>query len=305
MSQLVEQLQHLGFSQYEAQAYITLLQHEPLNGYELAKHSGIPRPSIYPVIQKLEERGAVLRMESENAVRYAALPPEQLLAGLGRQYRESLEAAERSLSELSVRKEDEHLWNVRGYPVFIEQARALIESAREKLMVAISPVEAAVLAEEMRGAERRGVAITTLCLAECSKECGGCRGRIHRFPVAPEPQGRWLILAQDEQELLAGEIRASAKPDEGGITASSATEGEDIDTNAVRTRQKLLVNLALWYIRQSIALAALLQEEGRAQNLAPETRALLSSLDVSGAKPSWTQRWRSFLEKSGTVEDSN
>src|SRR6266542_3193328 len=50
-------LQQLGFSEYEARAYLALLQRNPLNGYELAKVSGLPRANVYAVLQKLEDRG--------------------------------------------------------------------------------------------------------------------------------------------------------------------------------------------------------------------------------------------------------
>ena len=54
----IKQLQELGFSQYEAQAYIALLQKNPLNGYELAKASGIPRAQY---LCRLTEAGRVRR----------------------------------------------------------------------------------------------------------------------------------------------------------------------------------------------------------------------------------------------------
>ena len=44
-------MQVLGFTDYEARAYLALLQRHPQNGYELAKASGIPRPNIYSVLQ--------------------------------------------------------------------------------------------------------------------------------------------------------------------------------------------------------------------------------------------------------------
>ena len=54
MPDAVTLLQELGFSEYEACAYQALLQQNPVTGYELAKVSGIPRPNIYPILQKLE-----------------------------------------------------------------------------------------------------------------------------------------------------------------------------------------------------------------------------------------------------------
>ncbi len=280
MNNLVQQLQELGFSQYEAQAYITLLQHTPLTGYELAKFSGIPRPSIYPVLQKLEERGAILRMEGENAARYSPVPVDEFISRLQKQYRETLDAASEALSKIHLQEEGEPVWSLSRYPVLLDLARSLIGSAREKLLVAVSPLEAAALGEEMAAAEARQVQITTLCLAECRRECGGCRGKVHRMPVAADPQqDRWLILTRDGEELLAGEIHPQD------------------ETNAVRTRQRMLVNLASWYIRQSIALAAILQGPGGQQEgLGPERRALLESLDTADARPSWAVLWKRFIE---------
>src|SRR3954447_12862902 len=63
MADTVALLQQLGFGGYEARAYIALLQRNPLNGDELAKASGVPRSNVYTVLQKLEERGAVARLE--------------------------------------------------------------------------------------------------------------------------------------------------------------------------------------------------------------------------------------------------
>ena len=44
MQTIIEQLQQLGFSQYEAQAYLALLKENPANGYELQKVPGSPVP---------------------------------------------------------------------------------------------------------------------------------------------------------------------------------------------------------------------------------------------------------------------
>ncbi len=57
MTDTITLLQDLGFTEKEARAYRALLQHDPVSGYELAKVSGILRPNIYPVLQKLEARG--------------------------------------------------------------------------------------------------------------------------------------------------------------------------------------------------------------------------------------------------------
>src|SRR5438445_6702110 len=94
------ELQALGFTEYEARAYLALLQAGELTGYQLAKASRIPRPNIYPVLDRLEERGAVTRVEVEGGVRYSALPSEEMLSRLEREVSVHLESARESMGEL-------------------------------------------------------------------------------------------------------------------------------------------------------------------------------------------------------------
>jgi sugar-specific transcriptional regulator TrmB len=81
MADLTALLQQLGFSEYEARAYLALLQRNPLNGYELAKLSGLPRANVYAALQKLEERGAVVRLDIPSRARYAPVAPTELTSG--------------------------------------------------------------------------------------------------------------------------------------------------------------------------------------------------------------------------------
>lgn len=279
MDDAIGLLQKLGFGEYEAKAYAALLQRSPVNGYELAKQSGIPRANIYAVLGKLEERGAVLRVESGDAVRYAPVAPQELTRRLSHRLQETLHVAERSLSEIASPVEHEHVWSTQGYDVLLEHAATLVDAARDHLLVALWPQEARRLAEALSRAEARGVGITTLCLAACSTECGGCRGHLYRYRVAPEYRNRWLILVPDSAEMLAGEITS----DEAALS--------------VRTRQRLLVDLAGWYIRHSIALTAVLADLGPrlGDALSPETHAILATVGPPGAEVGWLEHMRHLL----------
>ncbi len=279
MADAIEYLQQLGFGEYEAKAYATLLRRSPLNGYELAKHSGIPRANIYAVLAKLEERGAVLRVESPDVVRYAPVSPGEMVRRLGSRFQATLEVAERSLSAIASPVEREHVWSTHGYGVLLEQAVALMDGAREHLLVAIWPPEARQLAEPLRRVAARGVNITTLCLAACDEECGGCQGHLYRYRVAPEDRARWLVLVPDGDEVLAGEI-----------------VGDDAALS-VRTRQRLLVEVASWYIRHSIALAAVLTDLGPRLDdaLSPQTHAVLATVGPVGRPTDWLAHMRHLL----------
>jgi hypothetical protein len=86
---VIEELQHLGMSGYEAKAYVALVAAgTPLNGYEVAKHSGVPRSTVYETLGKLVGRGAAYEVRAgEASVGYISLPPNALLDRMRRSTR--------------------------------------------------------------------------------------------------------------------------------------------------------------------------------------------------------------------------
>ena len=235
-------LQDLGFTEQEARAYQALLQHNPVSGYELAKVSGIPRPNIYPVLQKLEARGAAMRIAGDETVRYSPVAPDEFLQRIEDQFQTTRRDAAAALQQLAQPAAVDYIWNTQGYANLLAQARRLIAGAVEGLLIALWPDEARALAPDLAAAEQRGQPITTLCLAGCAEECGGCRGRILRNKVVETPDARWLLLVAGGEEMLAGEIPTNQ------------------DVTVVRTRQPLLVNMTSWFIQHAMALGVLLAE---------------------------------------------
>lgn len=282
MAEITALLQQLGFSEYEARAYLALVQRNPINGYELAKVSGLPRANVYAVLQKLEERGAVVRLDMASGARYAPVPPAELTQRIASRFQDTLSAAQRALEELATPPASAHVWSIQGYGALLEHAHTLIDATGAQLLVAIGRQEAGTLAGALARAEARGVAVTTLCLDTCPEECGGCRGTICRSCVIAGEGQHWLVLVADEAETLAGEI------------------GRQGDVMGVRTRQQLQVNLASWYIRHSIALTAVLGELSRRQGqaLEPETRALLEAADAPHRQGGWLDQLRTLLRRN-------
>jgi HTH-type transcriptional regulator, sugar sensing transcriptional regulator len=282
MADITALLQQLGFSEYEARAYLALLQRNPLNGYELAKASGLPRANVYAVLQKLEERGAVVRLDMPSGARYAPVAPTELSQRIASRFQDVLTATQQALEDLTTPADTEYIWNIQGYTALLDHAHALIDTTQERLLVAIGRQEAATLAAPLARAEARGVVVTTLCLDECLEECGGCRGTICRSCAALGAEQRWLLLVSDEAEMVAGEI------------------GLHDDALAVRTRQQLQVDLASWYIRHSMALTAVLSDLSRRpdQVLEPETRALLQSVDPHNRQGGWLDHLRVLIQRA-------
>lgn len=228
----------LGFNDYEAKAYVGLVDAGECNGYELAKAAGIPRANVYAVLERLVARGAARRIDTPDGTRFTAIAPSRLLTQLQHQHQRTVAAASEAMAELGRSATVASAFNLRSRAELLAHAVGEIDAAEKSLLVAIQPVEAALLATPLQHARERGVAITTLCLEACAKECAGCQGQIHRLQMAPQGAARWLLLVVDRRQVLLGQFDAGAA--EGLVTA-----------------QRLVVELAETYIRQSLTLALL------------------------------------------------
>ena len=222
----------------------------------------------------------MVRLDVPSGARYAPVAPTELTRRIGSRFQDILGATQQALENLATPADTEYVWNIEGYAALIDHAHALIDATQERLLVAIGRQEAAALAAPLAHVEARGVAVTTLCLDACLEECGGCCGTICRSCAALGAEQRWLVLVSDEAELLAGEIDSHA-----GVLA-------------VRTRQRLLADLASWYIQQSMALTAVLRDLNRRpdQVLAPETRTLLQSIDRPNRQGGWLDQLRTLVQ---------
>lgn len=262
-------LQKLGFTEYEARAYLALLDGGDLNGYEIAKAAGIPRANVYAVAAKLLQRGAAQRLQSTAGQRYAAVPPERLLSRIETGHKRLLSAARTALAQRPQPQLPTAVFTLRDDEL-LTQARQCIDACEQDLLIALQPAGAAQLADALRHAHERGVAITTLCMELCAAECDGCQGDIYRYQMAPADALHWLVLVADQRSALIGQLSATS------------IEG-------VVTEHPLVVELTAAYIKQSLALATLggaLAE--RFEGLLPQqARQLLDRLYPGGDFPAY------------------
>lgn len=279
----IKSLQQLGFSEYEARAYVALVRRNPVNGYELAKEAAVPRPNIYSVLDKLSARGAVLVQHTPGGTRYRPLAPRQLMERLGSAHKQLLDATVTSLESLESATGVEMVLNARGYSTLLDHARAAIRQAGSSVLLALHPAEAAHLEAEITDTERRNVTVTILCLYACPGDCGHCNGKAYRYRVAPlQRAARWLIAVADARTLVAGEIT-----------------GEE-DTQAVITHQRLVIELAASFIRQSIALATLIEDPGIKldQSVSARTHGVLNALNPQGENGTFIDYMRRLMAET-------
>lgn len=159
-----ERLVELGFSQYEARAYLGLLGDDPMTGYALANKTGIPQPKVYETLRKLVARSAVVKT-GEHPARFVALAPEQLLSQLENDFRLRVADAKLQLERFnpSVHEKQVRLFHsASDRAIIVAQARELVLRAREHVYLSGSVAELAELATPVDEAQRHGVRFDVL-----------------------------------------------------------------------------------------------------------------------------------------------
>ena len=205
---IIERLQELGMSGYEAKAYIALVAAgEPLNGYEVAKRSGVPRSTVYETLGKLTASGATYEVRTqESAVTYLPLPPKSLLDRLGRHYDSTLSSLRESLPAIAAPPRVHLIHNLAGRQALLERASDVVAGAQRDLFLSIWPEELDPLDSLVRSAEDRGVSVTVMSFGEDDKPVP--HTYIHRMSppaVVLENLGcRLFVAVGDRQECVIG-----------------------------------------------------------------------------------------------------
>lgn len=207
IQQIVERLAELGFSHYDARAYIGLVGQEPQTGYALANRTQIPQPKVYETLRRLERRRAVIRTGSDPA-RFVAVPPEHLVTQLEEEYQQRLDQVRAGLSELaSVEPTDgaRLLESPRSWPAIREKALHLLGGAERHVYVSGSADQLDELVHALVAADARGVRCDVLWFGSTPVELS--HGRVLRHSstqgvVYRHHQARHLALVVDSVHAL-------------------------------------------------------------------------------------------------------
>jgi len=230
-----QKVQDLGFTSYEAMAYVSLLENNPVTRYELGKNSGVPRSAIYNVIQKLEKMGAVNAYSSEPE-KYVPLPPDQLLEYLQRQFHDKIEKAREHLVDFESKIIPDHLWNIVGYNNLIIKIRELIQKAEGNLYISAWKTEFKLFKSDIEDAIARGVEVIIYSFTDIS--INGTKTFCYNLTERELEKiwGHKIIVIADNQELVMGEA------------------SKDENKKTVWTKNRALIDIALNHIILDITI---------------------------------------------------
>jgi len=163
--QLARELQSLGFSDYEARAYIALLQASPATAYEVSKTAGLPRANTYAALESCTQKGAVQPF-SQRPVRYVPVDPQQLLARIADDTASRCRQLAISLGKLKSGEEQEFVWNIQGAEKVNAKISEMIQAAGKHVWIKAHESVIDAHHAELREAAERGVRILIILFGE-------------------------------------------------------------------------------------------------------------------------------------------
>lgn len=181
---IIALLQQVGLTQYEAEAYHTLLQEGPLTGYQLGKRSRVPLPRSYDVMERLSERGLAL-VQPGDPPRYLAEDPTRFLEQLRSSMTSRLEELAATLMALPSSDVSDEFWVIRGRERIRDRAAAMVGEAEHSLGLHVPTSMGNDMADLVSEARGRGCRVLQAA---------------HTARLAADA----VLILVDDREVLAG-----------------------------------------------------------------------------------------------------
>ncbi|HDR8142868.1 MULTISPECIES: TrmB family transcriptional regulator [Bacillus] len=245
MEELYKELQKWGFSQYECKAYIGLLKNYPITGYEISKRSGVPRSTIYEVVAKLIDKGAVYTVPSD-PVTYAPLPAKELIRRLRNNFENSMDYLEKNLSALESEQEVDVIHRISSDEHVVAEMIDIINKAEKEIWLSIWEPQASSLKSAIDRRINEKIHVFSILFGAPDMQLGVTTHHNYMAPEVAEERmnGRLTIVARDNEEVLI------------------ANFSPNTPAWAIKTEDPALVLIAMEYIRHDIMFSELVKEVG-------------------------------------------
>ncbi|GAA3411281.1 TrmB family transcriptional regulator [Paenibacillus hodogayensis] len=197
-------LQEMSFTEYEAKAYLTLLEKSPLSGYAVSLNSGVPRSKIYEVLGGMVSRGDIL-VSQESTPLYVPLPPNELIAQRKRKAEQVFADAQQALEQYTITSQNrESIWNIAGGEAIINRIREGVKGARHRILLEMWKEDAEELREDLERAAKAGVRIVIVAYGELDFDFADVYPHDSSAAITSDYGGRWVVFSADDREVIAG-----------------------------------------------------------------------------------------------------
>jgi sugar-specific transcriptional regulator TrmB len=165
-----------------------------MNGYEVAKTSGVPRSTVYETLTKLVRRGIAFQVRPENAqIQYVPLPADALIARLRHDFDLSLEDLEHGLGDVDQPTDAGLVLHLRGADTVLRRAEEVIQGARHSLHLSAWPEHVNHLDKALREADSRGVETWICAWGGANIDVGRVYTNSLTTPESPLDRTDWVL----------------------------------------------------------------------------------------------------------------
>jgi sugar-specific transcriptional regulator TrmB len=139
---IAESLKSLGLTKYEALVYIALLKVSGATATEIHEISGVPRASVYPVLDRLLQKNLVA-VSHTTPKRFASIPPDEGIENLLKSIESDAEGAKEVLNTIfhdrnrQHKGEQELIWSIYGTENIRTRILDLVRNAQSSVRIII------------------------------------------------------------------------------------------------------------------------------------------------------------------------
>jgi HTH-type transcriptional regulator, sugar sensing transcriptional regulator len=242
---LIKDLQGVGFSDYEAKAYIALLRLQTATAYEVSKDAGLPKANGYTVLESLTKKGAVQPISTSPA-RFMAIPPRILFKRIAEGTERLCDRLVGGLSRLDTIPREEFVWQLTDRNEIRSKIDQMIAEARTHIWVKGSENLLEPHCTALKKASRRGICIRIILFGSRLGNFdfgSGSRTWLHEGNGMPVGMSTSLLtITRDYEEALIVDLGNNA--------------------HGSHTRSRPIVNLADTLIRHEIYFAEIFERFG-------------------------------------------
>ncbi len=182
----VEALVKMGLTPLEAEIYAYLARGPVSTGYGIAKAIGKPTANVYKAVRTLQMKGAIVVDGGETQI-CRAIPPQELLERLDRQFQGHRDRAAEMLARLPAPSPDARVYRLSSVTQVMERCRSMIAAATQEMAVDAFPSPLELIVPDLEEATRRGIDVIVKAYAPL--EIAGARVVIE--PEADRVSARW------------------------------------------------------------------------------------------------------------------
>ncbi len=154
----IDTLARCGFTQYQTRVWLGMTHGFPVTAYELARRCELPRPNVYAAVRRLVELGAAEQVGQQPDT-YAPTDPRAFLERQATDLRDRCNALSASLAQRLQRAGRGSIRTATGLADCEAHLRSEVQQARSYLWLKGRSAQLLRIADDLRSAGRRGVAL--------------------------------------------------------------------------------------------------------------------------------------------------